>query len=99
MKLFLSFSTEYHLRKVAALDWMSLTTKKRDASSAKSLSSLGFIDNGNIGHSFLGMHGLRLSEHGVAKVALNFVKSIKSILNYGSAKQKLKKFHSKISSF
>ena len=78
---------------------MSLTTKKRDVSWAKSLSSLGFIDNGNIGHSFLGMHGLRLNEHGVAKVALNFVKSIKSILNYRSAKQKPKEFHTKISSF
>ena len=27
-------------------------------------SSLDIIDNSNIGHSFLGMHGLHLNEHG-----------------------------------
>ena len=62
-------------------------------------SSLDIIDNSNIGHSFLGMHGLHLNEHGVGKLALNFVKRIRSILNSGSAKQKLKEVHSKISSF
>ena len=45
------------------------------------------------------MHGLHLNEHGVGKLALNFVKRIRSILNSGSAKQKLKEVHSKISSF
>ena len=35
-------------------------------------SSLGIIDNGNIGHSFLGMHGLYLNEHGVVKLGLDF---------------------------
>ena len=50
-------------------------------------SSLDIIDNSNIGHSFLGIHGLHLNEHGVRKLALNFVKRIRSILNSGSAKQ------------
>ena len=45
------------------------------------------------------MHGLHLNEHGVGKLALNFVKRISSILNSGSAKQKLKEVHSKISTF
>ena len=62
-------------------------------------SSLDIIDSSNIGHSSLGMHGLHLNEHGVSKLALNFVKRIRSILNSGSAKQKLKEVHSKISSF
>ena len=62
-------------------------------------SSLDIIDNSNIGHSFLGMHGLHLNEHGVGKLALNFVKRIRSLRNSGSAKQKLKEVHSKISSF
>ena len=62
-------------------------------------SSLDIIDNSNTGHSFLGMHGLHLNEHGVCKLALNFVKRIRSIRNSGSAKQKLKEVHSKISSF
>ena len=43
--------------------------------------------------------GLHLTEHGIGKLALNFVKRIRSILNSGSAKQKLKEVHSKISSF
>ena len=62
-------------------------------------SSLDIIDNSNIGHSFLGMHGLHLNEHGTGKLALNFVKRIRSLRNSGSAKQKLKEVHSKISSF
>ena len=61
--------------------------------------SVDIIDNGNIGHGFLGIHGLHLNEHGVGKLALNFVKRIRSIRNSGSAKQKLKEVHSKISSF
>ena len=62
-------------------------------------SSLDIIDNSNIGHSFLGMQRLHLNEHGVGKLTLNFVKRIRSIRNSGSAKQKLKEVHSKISSF
>ena len=62
-------------------------------------SSLDIIDNSNIGHSFLGMHGLHLNKHGIGKLALNFVKRIRSLRNSGSAKQKLKEVHSKISSF
>ena len=61
-------------------------------------SSLEIIDNSNIGH-FLGIHGLHLNEHGIGKLALNFVKRIRSLRNSGSAKQKLKEVHSKISSF
>ena len=61
-------------------------------------SSLHIIDNSNIGHSFLGIHGLHLNEYGVDKLAFNFVKIITSIRNSGSAKKKLKGFHSKISS-
>ena len=75
----------------------ALTIKRLN--SLLSESSLDIIDNSNIGHSFLGMHGLHLNEHGVGKLALNFVKRIRSILNSGSAKQKLKEVHSKISSF
>ena len=67
--------------------------------SLESESSLDIIDNSNIGYSFLDMHELHLNGHGVGKLALNFVKRIKSILNSGSAKQKLKEVHSKISSF
>ena len=59
--------------------------------------SLDIIDNSNIGHSFLGMQRLHLNEHGVGK--LTFVKRIRSIRNSGSAKQKPKEVHSKISSF
>ena len=62
-------------------------------------SSLDIIDNSNIGHSFLGMHGLHLNEHGVRKLALNFVDRIRSIFISGSAKQKVKEVHSKISNF
>ena len=40
-----------------------------------------------------------MNEHGVGKLALNFVKRIRSVLNSGLAKQKLKEVHSKISSF
>ena len=62
-------------------------------------SSLDIIDNSNIGHSFLGMHGLHLNKLCTGKLALNFVKRITSLCNSGSAEQKLKKVHSKISSF
>ena len=75
----------------------ALTIKRLN--SLLSESSLDIIDNSNIGHSFLGMHGLHLNEHGVGKLALNFVKRIRSIRNSGSLKQKLEKVHSKISSF
>ena len=61
--------------------------------------SLDIIDNSNIGHSFLGIHGMHLNEHGAGKLALHFVQRIRSILNSGSAKQKLKEVHSRISSF
>ena len=57
------------------------------------------VHNSNIGHSFLSMHGLRLNEYGVGKLALNFAKRIRFILNSGSAKQKLKEVHSKVNSF
>ena len=62
-------------------------------------SSLDVTDNSNIGHSFLGTDALHLNEHDAGKLALNFVKRIRSILNSGSAKQKLKEVHSKIISF
>ena len=75
----------------------ALTIKRLN--SLLSESSLDIIDNSNIGHSFLGMHGLHLNEHGIGKLALNFVKRIRSLRNSGSAKQKLKEVHSKISSF
>ena len=55
-------------------------------------SSLGIIDNNNIGHSF-GMHGLHLNDYDAG------IKRIGSILNSGSAKQKLEELHSNISSF
>ena len=35
--------------------------------------SLDIIDNSNIGLNFHGIHGLNLNEHGVDKLALNFV--------------------------
>ena len=79
-------------------DGKAVFTIKR-LNSLLSESSLDIIDNSNIGHSFLGMHGLHLNEHGVGKLALNFVKRIRSIRNSGSAKQKLKEVHSEISSF
>ena len=75
----------------------ALTIKRLN--SLLSQSSLDIIHNSNIGHSFLGMHGLHLNEHGAGKLALNFVKRIRSILNSGSAKQKLKEVHLKIRSF
>ena len=75
----------------------TLTIKRLNRLLSKS--SLHIIDNSNIGHSFLIMHGLHLNEHGVDKLALNFVKRIRSICNSGSAKQKLKEVHWKISSF
>ena len=75
----------------------ALTAKKLN--SLLSGSSHDIIDNNNIGHSVLGMHGLHLNEHGAGKLALNFVERIRSILNSGSAKQKLKEVHPKISSF
>ena len=61
-------------------------------------STLDIINNSKIGNSFLEMHGLYLNENGAGRLALNFVKRIKSILNFGSVKQKLKEVHSKISS-
>ena len=45
------------------------------------------------------MHGLHLNEHGAGKLALEFLKSLRSIVNSGSVRQKLKEVHSKISSF
>ena len=75
----------------------TLTIKRLNRLLSKS--SLDIIDHNNIGHSFLIMHGLHLNEHGVDKLALNFVKRISSVCNSGSAKQKLKEVHSKISSF
>ena len=75
----------------------ALTIKRLN--SLLSESPLDITDNSNIGHSFLGIHGLHLNEHGVGELALNFVKRIRSILNSGSAKQKLKEVHSRISSF
>ena len=75
----------------------ALTIKRLN--SLLSESSLDIIDNSNIGHSFLGMHGLHLNEHGVRKLALNFVDRIRSIFISGSAKQKVKEVHSKISNF
>ena len=35
--------------------------------------SIDIINNTNIGHSFLGMHGPHWNEHGPGKLALNFV--------------------------
>ena len=51
------------------------------------------IINNNIGHSFLRIYGLHLNEHRAGKLALNFVKIIRSILNTGSDKRKLKEVH------
>ena len=67
---------------------------------ARSASGAQFVQacNSNIGHSFLGMHGLNSNEHGAGELALNFVTRIRSTFNSGSAKQKLKEVHSKISS-
>ena len=45
------------------------------------------------------MHGLHLNDHGAGKLALNFVKRMKSVLNSGSAKRKRKEVRSKINSF
>ena len=45
------------------------------------------------------MHRLHLNEHGISKLALDFVKTKRSLRNSGSAKQKLKEVRSKISSF
>ena len=61
--------------------------------------SLGISNNRNIGHSFLSMYVLHLNEHSADKLALNFVKRIRSILNCGPAELLLKKVHSKISIF
>ena len=71
----------------------ALTIKRLNSLLSKS--SLDIIDNSNIGHSFIGMHGLHLNEHVAGKLALNFVQRIRSTLNSGSAKQKLKEVHSK----
>ena len=79
-------------------DGKAAITIKR-LNSLLSESSLDIINNSNIGHSFYGMHGLHLNEHGVGNLALNFVKRIKSILSSGSAKQKLKEVHSKSVAF
>ena len=61
--------------------------------------SLDISNNSKIGYSFLGMHGLHLNEHSGGKLALNFVKRIRSIFNSGYAKQKWKEVHSKVSRF
>ena len=53
---------------------VALTIKRLN--SLLSESSLDIIDNSNIGHSFLGMDGLHLNEHGAGKLVLNFVKRI-----------------------
>ena len=45
------------------------------------------------------MNGLHLNKHCTGDPALNFVKIIRSILDSGSAKQKQKEPHSKVSSF
>ena len=70
-----------------------------DGEAALTKSSLEITDNSNIGDSFLGMHRLNLNEHVAGKLALNFVERIRSIRNSGSATQKLKGVHSKISNF
>ena len=69
----------------------ALTIKRLN--SLLSESSLDIMDNNNIGQYFLGMHGLHLNAHGVGKLALDFIKRIRSIINSGSAKQKLKEVH------
>ena len=48
---------------------------------------------------FFDMHGLHLNEYSAGKMALNFVKRIRPILNSKSSKQKVKHIHLKISSF
>ena len=65
----------------------------RRLNSLLSESSLDIIDNSNIGHSFLGVHGLHVIGHAAGKQVLNVVKRIRSILNYGPTKQKLNKVH------
>ena len=45
----------------------ALTVKRLN--SLLSESSPDIIDNSNIGHSFLGIHGLHLNEHGAGKLA------------------------------
>ena len=45
------------------------------------------------------MHGPHLNEDSAVKLSLNFIKRIKSVLNSGCARQKLKEVHSKISYF
>ena len=45
----------------------ALTVKRLN--SLLSESSPDIIDNSNIGHSFLGIHGLHLNEHGADKLA------------------------------
>lgn len=66
----------------------ALTIKRLNSFLLYSL--LDIINNSYIGNSFLGMHGLHLNEHSAAKLPLNCVKRIRSILNFGPAKQKLK---------
>ena len=66
----------------------ALTVKRLN--SLLSESSFDIIDISNIGYSFLGIHGLHSNEYGAGKLALNFVKRIRSILNCGSAKQRAK---------
>ena len=48
----------------------ALTIKRLNSLSE---SSLDIIDNNNIGHSFLGIHGLHLNGHGVGMLASNFI--------------------------
>ena len=77
------------------LDDVKTTLTIYDQTSHLTLLMIAILDI----HWFLGMHGLHLNDHGVGKLALGFVKRIRSIRNSGSAKQKLKEVHSKISSF
>ena len=63
----------------------ALTIKRLN--SLLSESSLDIVDSSNIEHSFFGMHGLHLNEHGVGKLALNFVKRIRRIKNLGVRKK------------
>ena len=62
-------------------------------------SSLEIIDNSIIGLSFINMHELHLNGHGVGKTTSIFVKRLRSILDSGSAKQKLKRVHPKMNTF
>lgn len=64
----------------------ALTTKRLNSSLLDF--SFGISNNSKVGYSFLGMQGLHLNEHSGGKLALNLVKRIRSIFNYGSAKQK-----------